>query len=292
MEHMFYIIVLIVVVVWARRQFVFINEALLNHRDAIRSLKPQPILEVEQLQQQPPVLSLHGHTIVVGQTGSGKSNILMSQIIERLRDGQQLHCIDVKDEIRPIFGRHVQCVSLAEASKKFDELLWVAQERRDLFSAASADKHRPCRDYREYETITGIRLPVITLVCEELIVLRSEVDESKLINLLVIGRSAGVFVFCLSQYLKADILSRKGSINFTTQVFIGKFDSVSVRLLFGTLNKEELAAVKEYVGKPGYGAVMCKGEMTLHKFAEVAESDLLPFFSHNLLDELLEKAPV
>lgn len=242
--------------------------------------RPKPVARAELHNQRDlnDGLPLQGHTLIVGQSGSGKSNVLMAQIIRRLKAGQELHCIDTKDEIEPIFGRHVQCVPADMAVHKFEEMLKIARERRQLFAAASQIHRRPIRDFGEYFKATGIKLPVVTLICEELIVLTSEVDEDLLIKLLVTGRSAGVFVIALSQYLKADILSRKGTVNFNTGVFLGKYDSIAIGLLFGNVEKQDAQALREFLGAPGKGAVMEQGELTTKSFPQVTEDFLLPFF--------------
>lgn len=246
--------------------------------------RPKPIARAELHNQRElnDGLPLHGHTLIVGQSGSGKSNVLMSQIIRRLKQNQELHCIDTKDEIEPIFGRHVQCVPADMASHKFEEMLKIAKERRQLFAATSQIHHRPIRDFGEYYKATGIKLPVVTLICEELIVLTAEVDEDLLIKLLVTGRSAGVFVIALSQYLKADILSRKGTVNFNTNVFLGKYDSIAIGLLFGNVEKQDVLALKEFLGAPGKGAVMEQGVLTTSTFPQVTEDFLMPFFGGEL----------
>ena len=243
--------------------------------------QPEPVIVKADLSNQRELndsLPLRGHTLIVGQSGSGKSNLLMAQIIRRLKDGQLLHCIDTKDEIEPIFGREVQCVPTSMAKQKFEEMLRIARERRQLFAQTSQLRGQPVRDFGEYYKVTGTRLPVVTLICEELIVLMGEVDEDLLVKLLVIGRSAGVFVVAPSQYLKADILSRKGSVNFNTCVFLGKFDSIAAGLLFGNLEKEEARALREFLGPPGKGAVMEQGQLRTATFPEVTDSYLLPFF--------------
>lgn len=239
---------------------------------------PAPAIELHNQRELNDGLPLHGHTLVVGQSGSGKTNILMSQIIRRLKAGQELHCIDVKDEIEPIFGSHVQCVPTDMAKQKFGQMLRIAEERRKLFSSVSQMRRKPIRDYGEYFKVTGEKLPIVTLICEELIVLMDEVDESELVKLLVTGRSAGVFVFALAQYIKADILSRKGSVNFNTTVFMGKYDSIGIGLLFGNLEKEEKDALKEFLGSPGKGAVMEQGQLKTQTFPRVTEDYLTPFF--------------
>lgn len=263
-------------------------EKLYDEIDLIASEGPQPspkrlpepaTVDLSNQRELNDGLPLQGHTLIVGKSGSGKSNVLMSQIIRRLQAGQVIHCIDTKDEIDPIFGRHVQCVPTDMAKQKFEEMLRIASERRKLFAATSQTRQQPVRDYGEYFKVTGQKLPTVTLICEELIVLMGEVDEDLLIKLLVTGRSAGVFVVALSQYLKADILSRKGSINFNTAVFLGQYDSIAAGLMFGNMEKEDVKALREFLGSPGKAAVMEQGQLRTATFPRVTENYLLPFFS-------------
>jgi DNA segregation ATPase FtsK/SpoIIIE-like protein len=224
-------------------------------------------------------LPLQGHMLVVGGSGSGKTNVLMGQIIRRLKDGQTLHVIDVKDEIGPIFERtlNVNIVPVERARAKFVELLTEASSRRQLFREASAAYERPVRDFGEYFRVTGVRLPVVTLIIEELVVLMDEVPQADLVKTLVVCRSAGIFIIALSQYLKADILDRKGSINFSTRVFLGKYDRIACGILFGNLERDEVQMLQEFLGPPGKGAVEEGGELTTRTFQRITDDYLIPF---------------
>lgn len=227
-------------------------------------------------------LPLQGHTICVGQSGSGKSNVGMSQIIRRLRDGQRLYCIDTKNELGPIFRRHmVEVVKPEDGEDLIRRLLAIAAERQELFERTSEELEMPCRDYGEYFKRTGEKLPIITLIVEEMIVLMPIIGQDLLIQLLVIGRSAGVFVFAMAQYLKADILDRKGSVNFNTRIFMGKYDSIGIGILFGNMDKSESAQVKEFVGSPGKAAVDENGLIRLVSMPRVEDFHLAPYMKKN-----------
>lgn len=230
----------------------------------------------EPAEPPPSLLPLKGHTIIVGRSGSGKSNIAMLELHNRLKAGQLLYLVDVKQELCPIFGAHCeQCVDTDEAEKVFDYLLDVAKKRREMFRQATAQYKRPCRDLDEFKKVTGVTLPVCTLVLEELIVLTRIVDPTKLKTLLVTGRSAGVFVFALSQYLKATILDRDASINFNTRVFLGKWDLISAGILLGNMTKQEIADYSAHVGSPGAAVVDLDGKgVELVQFPRVDEDYL------------------
>lgn len=223
-------------------------------------------------------LPLHGHTICVGQSGSGKSNVGMSQIIRRLRDGQRIYCIDTKNELGPIFRRHMaEVVKPEDGEELIRKLLEIAAERQALFEQTSEELEMPCRDYGEYFKRTGEKLPIICLVVEEMIVLMPIIGQDLLIQLLVLGRSAGVFVFAMAQYLKADILDRKGSVNFNTRIFMGKYDNIGVGILFGNMDRAEAGQVKEFVGNPGKAAVDENGAIRLVSMPRVEDYHLAPY---------------
>lgn len=221
-------------------------------------------------------LPLQGHILIVGETGSGKSMLVTTQIMRRIRGGQLVHCIDTKGEIEPNFGHYVDCVTPDGAVAKFDELLDIATIRRELFRATVKSKGVPCANHGDYFRITGEKLPIIALIVEELIVLMGTVPEKKLIEMLVICRSAGIFVVCLAQYMKADILSRQGMINFGTRVFLGQYDNVSCNLIF-TLNKQTKSMVEEFVGEPGKAAIQEAGKISTRAMPLVEDSHLIPF---------------
>ena len=224
-------------------------------------------------------LPLEGHGLIVGKSGSGKSYVLMTQIIRRIKAGQEVHCIDTKDEIAPIFGEYVECVTPAGADKKIKDMLKLASERRDKFKAATKQYNRPCRNFHEYKTLTGEDMPVVCLIVEELIVLMGIIDEDPLIEMLVVCRSAGVFVVCLAQVIKADILSRKGTLNFNWQVWLGKYDRIAANLLFGDLDKIDTKMIADHVGEPGAAAIQMNGEIVCTQMPNVTEDYLIPFIS-------------
>lgn len=226
-------------------------------------------------------LPLQGHVLIIGQSGSGKSVLVMTQLMRRVRGQQEVHCIDTKGEIKPIFGKYVDCVAPEDAGDKFTELLAIAKQRQKLFSDTTAKFQTPCRDFSEYFEITGDKLPIVSLVVEELIVLMEMVDEAKLIEMLVIGRSAGVFVVALSQYMKAEILSRKGLVNFGTRVFLGQYDNVSCNLIFN-MDKGTRNQIETFVGLPGKAAVQENGKITTRAMPMVLKEHLIPFIKHEV----------
>lgn len=223
-------------------------------------------------------LAIDAHTIVVGNSGSGKTNVVISGIINRLRNGVKVKIIDVKNELGQIFGAHAEIYTINQAEQQMRELLLLAEERRELFNKTSQETKRPCRDYKEYKQITGENLPIICLIIEELVVFMNKVDEKKLIEMLVICRSAGIFVLAVSQYLNKSILSREGSVNFSQRVFLGKPDMITFRILFGTISRQEANEFSEHLTGPGKAIVQTGSYFELRVMPEVTEEYLLPYF--------------
>lgn len=220
-------------------------------------------------------LPKQGHAMIVGKSGSGKSNVAMGLIIERIQSGQQIYIIDTKNELGPLFKRH--CAKVVDengADRLFSELAQEAKRRQDLFAEVTEQHKKPCRDLGEYFKITGNKLPIITLVIEELVALSEVIDQSRLVRLLVIGRSAGIFVLALAQYLRKDVIDRKGSINFNTKVFLGAYDRIAFDLLFGSVPTSVSKHAQEYLGAPGKGVVEEGGEIVYRSFPRVHDYHL------------------
>ncbi len=220
---------------------------------------------------------MQGHILIVGQSGSGKSNVAMSQIMRRINSEQDVHIIDTKNELLPIFSKQCKAVALDGAEEKFNELLATVEIRHRLFAKTSHDLEKPCRDFGEYFKLTGNKLPIVCLVVEELIVMMDTIKPELLTKLLVIGRSAGVFVIALAQYIKADILPRKACINFHTRVFLGRYDRIAIGLLFGEVEKIDSEQLRSYLGPAGKAVVEEGTKLYTRTMPLVEDTDLIPY---------------
>lgn len=276
-----------------------IDTRLDNHRDNIEYLRealdslnasgkaialPQgsrvQILKKTKLE---PCLPIEGHTIIVGKSNSGKSHAAMDGIIQRIDAGQQLFIIDTKDELGPLFGNHcVRVTNTQGAEGMMKELLDVAENRRKIFKDTSLELQSPVRDLKEYTAKTGERMPIVTLVVEELVFLMEEIEDKYLTQLLVMGRSAGVYVLAISQLLKADILPRKASINFQTKVWLGNWDPIAVRLLFLDIDKPTSERLSDWPGEPGKAVVQFSdGNYKALQLPFIGDEHLTPYMRGN-----------
>ncbi len=225
-------------------------------------------------------LPLRAHSIIVGNSGSGKSNTVISLIIRKIRDEQHFHIIDTKYELGPIFKRtkNVWITKPEHAEAKFDELIAMAKMRQVMFEQASELCKCKVSDYGDYYKVTGLKMPVITLIVEELLITMAYVNETKLNELLSAGRSAGIFVTCCAQYLNAKVLGKYGTVNFNTRVYLGRYDDVAFRVLFGNLDKVKLDEFKNYVGAPGKAITEIDGQFGMKQMPRITEAQLQEYF--------------
>lgn len=177
-------------------------------------------------------LPLEGHTLLVGQNGSGKTNTLMVSILSRMQAGHNIHLIDSKNELAQIFENHMEVYKAIDVLKVVRKLTQVAKDRMEMFGRVGREMGEPIRDIWEYREITGKNMPIITLVVEELIMITDMVDAEELTELYIAGRASGVFVFACTQLLKADILPRKCTANIMNRVYMGAPDKIAMRVLF------------------------------------------------------------
>lgn len=190
--------------------------------------------------------------MLVGQSGSGKTNALCSCLLSRMQAGHDIRLIDTKNDMSQIFENHVSCYDRNEVSDLIRTLTEKARSRMDLFSRKARELKRPIRDLAEYNKVTGEDLPVISIVVEELVIITDLIDEDELTELFVAGRSSGVFFVCLTQRLNIDILSTTASNNFLTRVYLGAPDKVAFRSVFpGGVPKNIQEESSRHLGPPG-----------------------------------------
>lgn len=229
-----------------------------GHAMALSSGGSQKILTVRPSAVSPSSqypLPLGKHTLLVGLSGSGKSNTVSGYIIESLNACNELWIIDTKEEHGQAFGDYATIYSKDEASTAFDAAIAEGERRRELFKQASKSKGVVCRDHLEYAQLTGVKLPLITLVVEEMFDLGQSCDFTRLIQVLSTTRSAGINVLAVAQYINASVMPKTGSANFQVRVYMGMYERIAATLALGDIAKEEVDGIRSYVGQPGRAIV-------------------------------------
>lgn len=229
-------------------------------------------------------LPLIGHTLLVGQNGSGKSNVLMSAVIERWQKKHTLYLVDTKQELAQLFEQIVPSQNIIEdlrdVPKLVQTLLNAGQVRRDMFNTEARKRKEPIRDHIEYEEVTGQRLPIITLFIEELVVVAETLGPELFTKMFVMLRSAGIFIFAVSQRLKTTILPSEASTNIVNKVYLGAPDKYQ----FGSMFPEGLPdhisrEAKQLLGPPGMALLYTNNE---YEFKQ------MPRIDRELLKELMQ----
>lgn len=225
-------------------------------------------------------IPLIGHGIIVGQSGTGKTNSLMIGIMRRIEAGHKLFIIDSKHELGQIFNNHAKVYNSDEAAAVIKQLIEIAEDRAIMFDEAALKFKEPVRDIIEYEKVTGTKLPVISLIIEELILIIDEIDIDELTKLFVAGRSSGVFCLVLAQYLNAKILPKKASTNLHTKVFLGPVDFVGLRTLFpGGIPKHIQTKADTFLGPAGNAMCYMDNEFTFKKLPEIDRQLLIDWMN-------------
>lgn len=225
-------------------------------------------------------LSPEGHTIVVGQTGSGKTNTLMIEILSRMQLGHELHLVDTKGELAQILENHIEVYDTSNCTELITRMTQVAKDRMAMFANTGRQLKVPITNIHEFREATGRHIPIITIVVEELIVLTSRIDMSVLQDLYAMGRSSGVYIFALTQLMKADILPREMSVNIKHRVYMGPVDRIAMKCLFtGGIPKHILAEAETHLGPSGHALLYTDNKWSCVK---------IPLVDREVLSELMQ----
>lgn len=216
--------------------------------------------------------------MLVGQNGSGKSNVLMNSIIARMQAGHDIHMVDQKNEFAQIFENHINIYKPDQTVEIVRKLTQAAKDRMDHFGLVARQMKRPIRDIWEYEKVTGKKLPIIWLILEELILVTEQIDQKELTELFVAGRSSGVFVYAACQHLTTETLSSSSSVNILNKVYMGNPKPRNMQTLFKTeISKEIYSKANTFLGKPGKGLYLNEidNSFTFIEFPRVDEEMLV-----------------
>lgn len=196
------------------------------------------------------------------------------QIMRRKHAGHELLLIDTKFELRQVFKKHAKIYGKDQAKEAIDYIKDEIERRSILFMEAAEQFDHPCPNLKKYNDLTGANLPYISLIVEEWLVINKLYPISVLNELLVIGRSFGVFLVVLAQYTNAKELPRSASVNFTNVIFLGRYDRHAISILFGNLEKDEQIEARNHLGKPGNVMALINSEIQFLKLPYVDDDTL------------------
>ena len=207
----------------------------------------------------------HVHTLIGGQTGSGKSNLLHNIILNACwhysPDELNLYLLDLKDGVEfNVYATpalpHAKLVATAadtEYGASVIEYLVQEKERRnDLFKEKSVGSTKITNyiDYRKrYKKLI---LPRIILVVDEFQLLfegkNAERNKDAIQMLAKQGRSCGIHMIFATQTIKGITSFREILTQFTTRIALKCGADDSKRLLGDTFDNDAAAKVKKHHG--------------------------------------------
>jgi DNA segregation ATPase FtsK/SpoIIIE, S-DNA-T family len=201
------------------------------------------------------------HLLIAGTTGSGKTTLVHSILVELLErhgpDSLRLILIDPKRvELRAyrdlphLLGAPI--VSLTEAVVALEWAQSEMERRYGLLERADV------RDLDAYNATARERLPRIVIVIDELANLMltdRRAIEPALVQLAAMGRAAGIHVIMATQHPSADVLTGLLRANVPSRAAFATATSTDSRVLLGTRGAEQL---------PGKGAMLFRlGQSTV-----------------------------
>ena len=208
---------------------------------------------------------LHVHTLIGGQTGSGKSNLLHNIILNACwhysPDELNLYLLDLKDGVEfNVYATpalpHAKLVATAadtEYGASVIEYLVREKERRnDLFKEKSKGDKK-ITNYIEYrKRFKKEILPRIILVVDEFQLLfegkNAERNKDAIQMLAKQGRSCGIHMIFATQTIKGITSFREILTQFTTRIALRCGADDSRRLLGDNYDNDAAARVKKYHG--------------------------------------------
>jgi hypothetical protein len=201
-------------------------------------------------------MTLGYHMLAHGDTRSGKTNWLDSQIVQlhwQFARGVPLEVIagDFKRELSATWSRSpLMPFGVAKTVVEITEMLQQVVygpdgilDRYDLFERVAGEYNRVVRNLREYAAVTNTTPRFRYVVIDEINALLEAADSSDGLDVLLkqilqMGAGAGVFVVGGAQYLTAKTFGRDGSKQFVTRMHFGFYDPAAIQMMFGVVPPE------------------------------------------------------
>lgn len=179
------------------------------------------------------------HLLIGGSTGSGKSILLKSLLMQSLLKGALVFVADFKGGIdyTPIW--HEKCKIITEREplqKLLTQFVGTLEERKKLFKQAN------CSNICEYNNVTQQRIPYIVFACDEVaeILDKTGLDkqdketvlqiESMLSTIARQSRAFGIYTILATQRPDSNILTGQIKSNMDVRI-CGKADSILSKII-------------------------------------------------------------
>lgn len=250
-----------------------------------------------------------GHGLRQGDTGSGKTTALNTEIVQHhrlIKAGVpiQLRGGDLKGEFAATWGRSQAfeggiLETPEEILDMLEDCVEIVRQRNTKFKQAAADRGTVITDWQKYAAKTGEQLPMIVVYLDEMNVLLGDTIQKKTRDkivattkrLLQTARSAGVVVNGNAQYMTAALFDREGSKQFTTRTYFGQYDTVALGMIFTGKIPEPQEIAPMLTGDPGRGIMAGAGlRPTIFQSAYVTDEEIVQEVEDSLLGGLLVRS--
>ena len=185
------------------------------------------------------------HLLVAGQTGSGKSiflqNIILSLIMQYTKEDVNLILIDPK-QVELGYYRNVPCVrEVITTTQRAEERILDLHD--EMINRYKAFAEAGARDIKSYNEISGVKMPRIVVVIEELAeIATDESDEAikSIGKLLNTARASGIHLILSTQRPDSAFISGKIKNNFECRVIFSMASAQDSRVALGRKGAEML----------------------------------------------------
>ena len=179
------------------------------------------------------------HVLCGGSTGSGKTILLKSLLMQAVRKQARVYIADFKGGVdyTPIWHEKCKIITEREELLKFlTKLINTLEERKKLFKQAN------CSNIKEFNNVAQQRLPYIVFACDEVAEVLDKTGlnkqekevvlqiESMLSTIARQSRAFGIHTILATQRPSADILTGQVKNNMDIRI-CGKADSILSKII-------------------------------------------------------------
>ncbi|WP_283750986.1 FtsK/SpoIIIE domain-containing protein [Bacillus cereus] len=204
------------------------------------------------------IIGQQPHVLIVGGTGSGKTYLVNTILLDYLRKGAELFIADPKSADLATIGRIVAREHTATTENEIAKLLREASEEmerryRELF-ADETSFGKTWKDFPEVKPLVVVidEYAAFTAISSPKVI--KEV-QGYLFNLILKGRQAGIEIIMIMQRPDANLLSGSLRDQFGVRIGLGNMTDDGRKMLFGSVDME-FKSIREIGG----GYTMIEGQ--------------------------------
>ncbi|WP_242271299.1 FtsK/SpoIIIE domain-containing protein [Bacillus cereus group sp. BfR-BA-01310] len=198
------------------------------------------------------------HLLIVGSTGSGKTYMVNTLILDYLSKGAELFVADPKSADLAMIGRIVDKEHTATTENEIAKLLREASEEMERrYKKLFADESSFGKTWKDFSNVKPLVVVIDEYAAFAAVSSQKVVKEVQgyLFNLILKGRQAGIEVVMIMQRPDANILSGNLRDQFGVRIGLGNMTDEGRRMLFGSVDME-FKSIREIGG----GYVMIDGQ--------------------------------